>query len=191
MKSMKIIGMDPSTSNWGICQAEVNLDTLDVVISDLILITTESEKAKGVMKQSDDLRRAKELRKGAWKACEGYKLCISEIPYMNPAGYPAANFNSGLVTGVLASLPIPLIQVFPQDVKMMATGARNAAKEEMIETAMMKHPEAPWLMRKSKGKMRPIKANEHLADAMWVIYTGLQSVQFQQLLAMYRSSLAA
>jgi hypothetical protein len=188
---IKIVGFDPSTSNWGIAKATLDISTLDFTVDDLIVIETESESKKGVIKQSDDLRRAKIVRQGMAEACEDASFAISEIPFCNPAGYAGANFNSGLVTGVLASCPIPLIQVFPAEVKQKATGIRSATKQEMIDWAMKRFPDAPWRMRKLKGKMVPMNINEHLADAVGAINAGLDSQQIQQALAIYRGMKAA
>ena len=159
---------------------------MQFTVDDLILIETESEAKKGVIKQSDDLRRARIVKQGMLEACEDASFAISEIPFCNPAGYAAANFNSGLVTGVLAACPIPLIQVFPAEVKQKATGIRSATKEEMIAWAMKKFPEAAWRMRTLKGRQVPTKANEHLADAVASINAGLDSQQLQQALAIYK-----
>lgn len=183
---IKIAGFDPSTSNWGICKATLDVATMEWTVDDLILVETESESKKGVIKQSDDLRRAKIVQAGMIEACEDASFAISEIPFCNPAGYAGANFNSGLVTGVLASCPIPLIQVFPAEVKQKATGIRSATKGEMIEWAMKRFPDAPWRMRTLKGKRIPTAANEHLADAVASINAGLDSQQLQQALAIYR-----
>lgn len=186
-RTIKVVGFDPSTSNWGIAKATVNIDTLDFTIDDLLLQKTESEVKKGVRKDSDDLRRAQEVRAAMLLACHGHAIAISEIPFMNPGSYASANFNSGLVTGVLASCPIPLIQVFPREVKEAAVGAKNAAKEEIMEWAYEKFPGAPWITVKRGGKQVPTKANEHLADAVASINAGLRSDQFAQAIAMYRS----
>lgn len=183
---IKIIGMDPSMSNWGMCKATLDVVTMEWTVDDLILIETESESKKGVIKQSDDLRRAKIVKEGMIEACSDASFAIGEIPFCNPAGYSAANFNAGLVTGVLSACPIPLIQVFPSEVKQKATGVRSATKGEMIEWAMGRFPDAPWRMRTLKGKRVPTAANEHLADAVAAINAGLDSVQLQQALAIYR-----
>jgi hypothetical protein len=183
---IKIVGFDPSMSNWGIAKATLDVATMKWTVDDLILVETESESKKGVIKQSDDLRRARIVKEGMIEACEDASFAISEIPFCNPAGYAAANFNSGLVTGVLAACPIPLIQVFPAEVKQKATGIRSATKGEMIDWAMERFPDAPWRMRTLKGKRVPTAANEHLADAVASINAGLDSTQLQQALAIYR-----
>lgn len=190
MSKIKVVGFDPATANWGIAKATVDLDTCAITIDDLILIQTESESKKGVRKDSDDLRRACELYGAMMLHINGSALVISEIPFMNPGSYASANFNSGLVTGVLSSCPKPIIQVFPQDVKIAAVGHKHAAKEEMIEWAMNKYPSAPWKMRKLRGKLVPVAANEHLADAIAAIHAGVETAQFEQAVSMYRAMAA-
>lgn len=184
MATIRVVGLDPSTSNFGIVKSLVDMDTLEVSVEDLVLIKTESESRKGIIKQSDDLRRAKEVLAGMLVHTADANLVVSEIPFCNPGTYASANFNAGLVTGVLAACSIPVIQVSPSEVKLAAIGHRQAAKEEMIEWAMGKHPDAPWRLRKFKGTMRPIADNEHLADALATIYAGLKTQQFAQLIAL-------
>lgn len=190
MAKITVVGVDPSKTNFGMVKADIDMDTLDITILDMAVIETASEAKKGVIKQSDDLRRAKETRAGMLKFFEGAKLAFSELPFTNPNGYASANFNAGLVVGILAGCPTPLIQVFPADVKMAAIGHRQASKEEMIAWAMNKYPNAPWRMRKLKGNMVPVAINEHLADACAAIEAGVLSQQFQQLQAMYSAKAA-
>lgn len=187
MAVIRVVGLDPSMSNFGIVRSRVDMDTLEVEIEDMILAKTTSEARKNIVKQSDDLRRATVVRDALIEHTQHAAVVISEIPYCNPGTYASANFNAGLVTGVLASCPVPVIQVNPSEVKMAAVGHRQAGKEEMLEWALGKHPNAPWLMRKYKGTMRPIADNEHLADALATIYAGLQTNQFKQLATLFAS----
>lgn len=188
MSKISVVGLDPSTSNFGIVKATVDIDSLEVTVVDMVLAKTEPETKKGVAKQSDDLRRAKIVRAAMIEHTKDAAVVISEIPFCNPGTYASANFNSGLVTGVLASCPLPVIQVSPQEVKIAAVNHRQAAKEEMIEWGIAKHPDANWRMRKLKGKMIPTKDNEHLADALAAIYAGIRSDQFLQLIGLLRSA---
>jgi len=190
MSYIKVVGFDPSTTNWGIAIGRVNVHNIeDLLIDDLILSKTDSEVAKGVRKDSDDLRRAGIQRVSMLGHASDAAIVVSEIPFMNPSAYPAANYNSGLVVGVLAGCPVPLIQVFPQEVKKLVTGSRNAAKEEIIEWATNKWPSAPWKTRNLKGQRLLTKDNEHLADAVASLYAGIRTDQFNQATAMMRSML--
>jgi hypothetical protein len=190
VNKIRILSLDPSTSAFGICKADLCLETSKIEIITLHVEQTESEKLKGVNKSSDDIRRARLVCTAMLEHAKDCRLAISEIPFYNPTGYAAANYNSGLVVGVLASLPIPLIQVFPRDVKLAAVGHPQASKEEMIAWAMNLYPTAPWRMRTLKGKTVPLAVNEHLADAIAALHAGIESQQFQQAAAMYRSMAA-
>ncbi|WP_063894860.1 hypothetical protein [Burkholderia anthina] len=189
---IKVAGLDPSMSNFGVALADLDVDSMELKVIDLILIETEPDQTKQVKKVSDDLRRAYEVREGMLKALQGRAhVAFSEIPLGSAAKYNNAIFNAGFVIGVLASCPIPIIEVFPMDVKMAAVGHRQAAKEEMIEWAVTKYPTAPWKTRTLRGKPVLTKSNEHLADAVAAIHAGIETRDFEQMIAMRRSLLAA
>lgn len=185
MSKIKIVGIDPALRNFGFAQATLDVHTLEYQIDNLILVESESEAGKTVRKNSDDLRRAQQLYGGLVLACTGAALAIAEVPVGSQSARAMASY--GMCVGVLAACPVPLIQVLPHEVKLAATGYKQAAKEEMIEWAMGRFPSANWLMRKSKGQMVPMNDNEHLADACAAIEAGIKTAQFQQAIAMYRS----
>jgi Holliday junction resolvasome RuvABC endonuclease subunit len=190
---IKVVGFDPSTTSWGTVVARVDIETLEITIDNLILTKTEPELKKGVRKDSDDLRRAGELRGAMLLASTGAALAISEIPFLNasPMAHASSNYNSGMMVGLLAGLNVPLIQVYPLDVKQAVTGSRNGAKEEIIEWATENWPAAPWLTHMKKGKVILNKDNEHLADAVASLFTGIRTDQFKQATAIMRSMMAA
>lgn len=184
---IRVVGFDPSTTSFGVCRAMVDTETLEVTGVELQLHKTENEAKKGVIKTSDDIRRAREIVEAARAAITDAAIVISEIPLGTASLHNNAILNSGVMIGILASIDAPIIQVQPADVKIAAVGHRHACKEEMIDWAIGKHPEAPWLMRKLKGKLYPIKDNEHLADALAVIYAGMRTQQFKQALNLYKA----
>jgi hypothetical protein len=188
--TIKVVGLDPSLSNFGVAQATIDLDTMAVTITNLRLISTEVEKDKKVRKQvrqnSQDLDRAQILHKGLQEVCDGHWLAIAEVPVGSQSARAMASY--GVCIGVLASCPLPLIQVTPGEVKMAGAGVKTATKDEMIEWAMKKHPDANWLTMRRGGVMVPIGKNEHLADAVAAIYAGIETDQFQQMIAMIKGS---
>jgi hypothetical protein len=171
--NIQVVAFDPSITNFGSCRALVDIDTLKITIEALDICKTESDSKKGVKKVSDDLRRAKLVLDAMHLLCQGRALAIAEIPLGTAAQYRDAVMNAGMMTGILASCRLPLIQVFPQDVKMHVLGKRNSSKEEMIEWGMEKYPGAPWRMRRVKApgghSLVPTADNEHLADAIAVL----------------------
>ena len=179
---IRIVGFDPAFANWGIAHAMFNMQSGQITVDDLVLIQTETSKHKDVRKNSDDLRRSRELNRAILSNTEGVSVIFSEVPTGTQSA--RASWTLGIAVGVLGAVHTPIIQLQPTEVKLATVGTKTASKQEMIEWAMAMHPDAPWIMRKSKGKMVPLNSNEHLADAVEVLYAGVQSDQFYQMRAL-------
>jgi len=189
----KILGFDPSLSNFGVAKATLDTDTMTIVVDGLSLIQTVNEQdrklKKVVRKNSEDLERAKLLHKGAMEAIEGHWLAFIEVPVGSQSARAMASY--GICIGVLAAVgrAIPMIQVTPNEVKMIACGTKTATKDEMIEAMMKKHPNAPWPTKVVKGVRTPIASQcEHMADAVAAIEAGMATDEFRQMIAMYKST---
>jgi len=188
VSEIKIASFDPSLRNWGVALTSFNTDTGEILVSKLNLIqpdTIPKKELKGVRKSSDDLRRARILHAGVADACAGCAIAIAEVPF--GAQSSRAALSNGVVMGILSSIPIPLIEVTPAEVKLTTVGSKTASKAEMIKWATEKHPEAGWLMRKLKGEMVFKNDNEHLADAVCATYAGINTEQFRGAMEMLKS----
>ncbi len=177
---VKVVGLDPSLNNWGIAHATLDIDSLEIEISHFQLVQTDSQNGKTTRKNSDDIRRAAALYGGMMLGCTGATVAFCEVPVGSQSARAMASY--GICVGVLGACPIPLIEVTPFEVKLAAVGHRQAAKEEMIEWGVAKHPNAPWL--RDGGKL--VLKNEHLADATAAIYAGIKTAQFMTVLQMLR-----
>jgi Holliday junction resolvasome RuvABC endonuclease subunit len=190
---VKLIGLDPSLTNTGIAIMEYDIHTAELSVSELRLVKTKNEKGKQVRQNSDDLRRCREIVAGIHAACNGALFAVSEIPMGAQSARAALAF--GMVIGMLANLPVPLIQVSPTEVKMAVVGHKQAAKEEMIDWAVKTYPDAGWLLQEKNGatfKKGDLKAeNEHLADGCAVVHAGIFTDQFKNALAMLQFAKAA
>lgn len=177
---ISVVGIDPALRNFGFVVALVDVDKNEIKgIVDMKLIKTEDERGKTVRRNSDDLRRAKEHIRAMQEICEGRAIAFAEIPVGSQSARAMASY--GVCIGVLASCPIGLIEVTPSEVKKEATGYKTATKEEMIEWAHGKFPDAPWLIQKRNGQVHLKNENEHLADAIGAINAGLKTDQWKQL----------
>lgn len=181
-KKIKVVGVDPALRNFGLVNAEIDIDTLEVKVQDMHLAKSENgiKKTKTVRKNSDDLERARVLTAALKEACEGAAFAFVEVPVGSQSARAMASY--GICIGVLSGCPIPMIQVTPTEVKLAGTGIKTATKDEMIEAAVALHPDAPWLTRKLKGKDEMIADNEHLADACFAIKAGMATDQFKSIL---------
>lgn len=186
MNKINVVGFDPSFRNFGVAHATVDLSSNNHIdVKSLHLEVTEGMAGKTVRKNSDDLRCARQLQSMMMNACEGMQFAMIEIPSGTQSA--RASWALGVTLGVIASCPIPIIQVTPAQVKMASVGRKTASKGHMIGWAIDMYPGLNWLMRKSKGVMVPMNANEHLADAVAVLHAGVGSDQFKEVAALLAS----
>lgn len=176
MGIVTVMGIDPSLRNTGIAIAEVNTETGNVVkIVDLILARTQPG-PKSQRKSSADFEAATVISTSIRNAVAEFRpsVVFAEIPSGTQSA--RASFALGITLGIMATMLPKPIEVTPQQTKLQSVGVRTATKGEMIEWAVAVYPEAQW-QRTSGGRI--MNANEHLADAIGVIYAGLVTPEWQ------------
>ncbi len=178
---IKIIGIDPSLRNFGIAIGVYDSETKKFDVIDLKLVSTSPSNEKRVRKNSQDLESARALFKGVCEIIESYRptYAFVEVPHGSQSARSMASY--GICIGLLASLPIPIIQVTAQENKVRAVNHKTASKEEMIAWASKKFPKAPWIKRKLKGEEVMVEKNEHLADAIGAINAGVQTDEWRNI----------
>jgi Holliday junction resolvasome RuvABC endonuclease subunit len=182
---IKILGLDPAFAAFGVVEAELNLDTFDIRVVDMHLIKTEKQAGKGYRVSSDNLRRAREINNALGQFYPDAYLIFSEIPQGSQSAKACTAL--GIAVGIVASGPLPIIEVTAFEVKKEAVGKKTASKGEMIDWATKLYPNAPWKTKKQKGVISFTNDNEHLADAIGVIHAGVKTDQFQQVLNMLKT----
>lgn len=187
MKTIEVIGIDPALRNFGYALATIDLDTNEIIqVEKLMLVRTSDDSGKKVRRNSDDLRRAKDQVEGLKMMTRDARIAFAEVPVGSQSARAMASY--GICIGVLASCPCGLIEVTPTEVKVKATGSKTATKEEMIDWAYAKYPNAKgWLTRKVKGETTLKKENEHLADAIGAINAGLHTEQWKQVSSLLKT----
>lgn len=186
---IKIAGIDISMNNLGICKATIFQDG-SIKIDDLILVQPakpDKETKKQVRKNSDDLRRFRWLHDELHKQIIDTDLISVEMPVGSKSARAMVSY-AGCI-GVLASVEKPMIEVTPTEVKLAGAGTKTATKDEMIEWATFKHPEAKWRVVSRKGVKQHTRDNEHLADGLATIYAAMKTDQFKMMMSFYNSNL--
>lgn len=152
MAKIKVVGLDPSVTNFGICEALVDVDTVDFEVIDLNLVKTSSN--PDGRRSVDDRRRCVEIAQQLRKSLVGAAWCFYEVPQIGGAQMQARSiWSSGMMFGLLASFDgVDPVEVTPIEVKMAAVGRKDATKNDMIEWAVAKFPEARWLRKTVRGR---------------------------------------
>lgn len=167
---VKIIGFDPSMLNWGIASAtwdEVN----GLLIQKVDVIHPSPLKGKQ-RKNSKDIYHAEQLVKGLEPYLYDVDIVVAEVPVgsQNAAAMKGYGMCVALLAMVNQFLDRPVIQVSPQDVKLVIDNP-EASKKEMVDWAYEMHPEANWPTYKQHGKQLLSYAKaEHMADSIAAIY---------------------
>lgn len=178
-KILRVAGLDPSMSNFGMVKG--NLDLTTGVLSDLQLVlqsTSPDSSNKTVRKNSQDLTRARQVSAALVEFLNGVDMVFVEIPVGSQSARAMASY--GICIGVLSHVSNPMIQVTPSEVKVAATGLKTASKQQMIDWATTRYSEADWITKKVKGITTFTNANEHLADALAAIHAGVLTDEFKQ-----------
>ena len=186
-KGIRVVGFDPSLRNWGIAKGIFTRSDRSLQIHEVSVINPVLPTGKQVRQNSLDLESAKQLCKAALDAAQGAQAIFVEVPVGSQSARAMASY--GICVGVLGALRasgIPFFEVTPSEVKVAAVGYKNATKQDMIQWATSKHPEANWPMYKQNGTLIVSEAKaEHQADAIGAIYAGLSCNSFQQMLPFF------
>lgn len=177
---MRIAGIDPSLSNFGLAKGILLHDTHQFTLEDVTLVETKPNNNKSVRQNSKDLERAKTLYERTIDYIADVDVVIAEIPVGSQSARSMASY--GVCLGILASLNRPIIQVTPSEVKLASAGTKTASKQDMIDWATSLYPDVSWLTRTVKGETTLVAKNEHIADAVATIHAGLKTDMLNQLI---------
>lgn len=188
MARIKLIGMDPSMSNWGIAIAYLDLDTMDLEVKDLILIKPDKSSKLKIRQNSKDIFTAEQLIQGVLPHLEHAAVVFAEVPVGSQTARAMASY--GMCVGLIAAINQvnKVIAVTPLEVKQV-TEIKDATKQQMFDWAYNQHPEAPWVTHKKNGKvLHSLSQNEHLADAVAALYAGALTAEFRTVIEILKGT---
>lgn len=177
---IKVTGMDPSLTHWGLASMMLDLTTGTPTIPTLRLIEPKELEGKQIRVNSNDLHKAEQLAQAVFEETEDSKVIFVEVPVGSQSARAMASY--GICIGILGSLRAKgkqIIQVTATEAKVALTGNRNATKQDMIDSAYNAYTEANWDLDR---KGIPKKKSEHVADAIAAIHAGVNTIPFKQLM---------
>jgi len=172
------MAIDPSLRFTGVALGHIEGGL--AAVESVHLIETEKTTAKTVRKNSDDLRCARVIVDELARLRAAHRPVVTMVEVPSGTQSARASWTLGVMLGLIATFPFPVVELSPVEVKKHWAGHRGAGKEEMIELALARHPELQWLRHGGRLTLK----NEHLADAVAILHTGAASVQFRELTRM-------
>lgn len=183
MQPLKVLGVDPSFSNWGMAKSIYDLDSGILKIEELLVVKPVKQTAKTVRQNSVDLYRAKQISKGMIEALRWADVITVEVPHGSQSARAMCSYGACIgILGCLMNTNTPFIQVNANETRHIVTGRKDATKAQAIAWGMSKHPEANWPMRIHKGVSEVVAGTaEHMADAILSIYAAMATDEFKLL----------
>ena len=173
---MRFLSIDSSLANTGIACGEYNEGVFSVKRIDLM--STEKTKNKSVRASSDTIERCVRTFRFIEDRLNVVKPDIIFVETPSGSQNSSSAKSYGIVCMLIATLSPSPIQVTPIEVKQATVGKKTASKQEMIDWAYAKHPDADgWQLRNGS----PLKKLEHCADAIAIAYAGVQTDEFKRL----------
>lgn len=166
MSKLKIAAVDPALRHTGIARAIYNTETCEFENLTVTLFCT----TKG--NQLHEIRNCYALATRFRSLGMTFQYVCVEVPGGSQSASAAKGI--GCVLALFTQIPqCRLVPVTPTEVKVAAVNNRKAGKREIIEWAAARYPEAGWHYHKYRGEMRLTNDNEHMADAIAILYAGV------------------
>lgn len=186
---LRIVGMDPSMSNWGIAKGSYNTVTDEITFKELIVVSPDKQKCLQTRNNSKDIYIAEQLFQAVLQEVKDAHVVFAEIPVAGQNARSCVSY--AMCVSIVAALNKvtnnSVIQVSPNQVKNVVV--KNASKKEMIEWAANAHPEANWQYKTVKGAKSIISGHaEHVADAIASVYAGASLPEFSSLIKVLKTT---
>lgn len=178
-KKLKILGFDPSITNWGVAAAIYHTATDALQVKYVNTISPLST----LTKNKRDVDLASQLFKALDPLIKQADVICIEVPVGSQNFRSAVNYAMCCaLIGVISAYGVPVIQVSPNSVKNIV-GERTATKREVVEWVQQAHPEVA-LPYNSRGHLN-VDASNHYCDAIVAIHAALNKPDLQKIIEEY------
>lgn len=189
MSTLRILGIDPGLSNMGYAVADVDARSATITaVREVGISQAERQNLLGVRKTSDHLRRAMIQAKALRQIADAHGVAAVAMEMVTLTPYKHPTFSFGVMTGIVAGLGLPVIEVLPHEVKFAATGDKRGSKRDIVAWAIRKTGKRslawPTSARENAFRLtyrgqNVAKIAEHPADALAAVEAAVRTEQFR------------
>lgn len=187
-KTISFVSIDSSLSNTGIAigQIAINHNDVKILVDAIFLHETVKTTNKQIRASSDSIQRCRSTHEFVHGVLN--KLKPNIVFAETPSGSQSANGmkSYGVTCQLLGSITPPPIEVTPIELKKATVGRKSASKTDIINWAYNKYPMLKWQINQTginKGKLK--NKNEHMADAIGVVYAGILTNEFKRMIKLW------
>lgn len=173
-KQIRFISMDPSLSNTALVWGSI-IDG-ELYPEDWVLAKTRKSQEGRV--GADTVRRCRYTLDTIRDIVEEIDpdVCFAETPSGSKSSHAAKSYGASCC--FIASLPTPVVEVTPKQLKGLTAGS-GASKVEIMDWAEDLFPDFPF-DRHLSGAM-VVGKMEHVADAIGAVYAGMKTDYYKEL----------
>lgn len=170
---MIVYALDVALRNCGVAVIQNHKNNWRLIHDQII----KTKKTPGLLVAEDEVCRMQHIMSELAKLYRRWvpTAFVAELPHggaRNAKAMRAMSLGKGGIIGAAATLGIPLIHVTPTEVKMAATGYKDAEKDEVIDEIVKLFPSLKSKYRSERAASGWTDEFEHVADAIGAFIAG-------------------
>lgn len=182
---MHVVGLDISFRSTGVVSASIGEDNSILLSSCFVIETEKNSTSEKVSNTVDNLRRAQKIYKEMQEFLSEAKPDIIVVESQSWPRNASSALKMALAWGAIAPLleGIPLIEVGPQDIKLLAAGSRSASKQDVQRGVLNLVPSSQWVKQVVASQVPKASLQEHCYDALGAVLAAQRTEKYQLLRA--------
>lgn len=180
---MHVVGLDISFRSTGVVSVTIGDDNSALLSSCFVIETEKNSTSEKVSATVDNIRRAQKIYRELHEFLSEAKPDVIVVESQSWPRNSSSALKMALAWGAIAPLleGIPLIEVSPQDIKMLATGSRSASKQDVQKGVLNLVPSSAWVKQVVASQIRTEGLQEHCYDALGAVLAAQRTEKYQLL----------
>ncbi|TXH57453.1 MAG: hypothetical protein E6Q97_04430 [Desulfurellales bacterium] len=186
---MHLIGLDIAFVNTGVVSVHVDENNQVLLNSCYVIETEKNQTSEKVSSTLDNVRRAQIIHEGLRETLDEVRPVAVIVESMSWPRNAASAIKMAMAWGAIAPLlkNYPVIEVSPQDIKLLATGKRSATKQEVERGVLNLLPSSAWARDVVETHVQKASLREHCYDALGAVLAAQRTEKYRLLRAARRA----
>lgn len=182
---MNLIGLDVAFRNTGVVSVHIGEDNEVLLNSCFVIETEKNGTSEKVSSTIDNVRRAQKIYSQLKESIEETNPHAVVVEAMSWPRNAASALKMAMAWGAIAPLleGLPIIEVNPQTIKLLAAGSRSATKEQVQKGVLNLLPSSAWAREVIETHVQKAPLREHCYDALGAVLAAQRTEKYQLLRA--------
>ena len=182
---MHLIGLDIAFTNTGMVSVHIGDDNEPILNSCMVIETSKNETSERVSSTLDNLQRAQKIHAAIKEMFDEARPDLVVVESMSWPRNASSATKMAMSWGAIAPLlgEIPIIEVSPQDIKLVVAGSKSASKEQVQHGVLHLIPSSAWVRDVVETQIRKASLREHCYDALGAVLAAQRTEKYRLLRA--------